>query len=295
MTSLRSICLLLGLVVSVYVDGTRRLRAAEGVLAAARLVRIAQSSAAAATNAASRAVDGNTNTFSLTADLAGSFWTAELGRPYALRRIEILNRAGAGEAELTGQTLRLFNLDDQLVFETTLLSPGPSAIRVVPLPDGLLARSIWIGLPGSQTNGAGNFRVGFSEVRLFGVLDLPYGPVSVAPTNAARVWQSSEYPGFPAGNAVDGNTRNFSHTGNESDSFWMADFGRAVTVNRIEIVNRLDCCANRLTGLVARLYDAGSNNVWSATLTNVGLGGLWTRLPPAGTSARWLRVGLENG
>ena len=96
MISVRSICLLLGLVVSVYVDGTGRLRAAEGVLAAARFVRIAQSSTAAATNAASRAVDGNTNTFSLTADVAGSFWTAELGRPYALRRIEILGRLVCG-------------------------------------------------------------------------------------------------------------------------------------------------------------------------------------------------------
>lgn len=274
----------------------RSARAAEGLVPASLFVRVAQSSDAASTNGASRAVDGAAATFSLTTNAPGSYWTAELGRPFQLTRIEFVNRPAPNDAEMGGLTLRLFNMDDQVVYQTNLTNPGPGATLIVNLPANLAARSIWIGLPGTQTNGAGSYRVGLAEVRAFGVLNMPYGPEPVAAvTNGVQVWQSSEFPGFPAGNAVDGNTGNFTHTDNLANSFWMADLGRVVALDRVEIVNRLDCCANRLRNLVLRVYDGASNNVSSATLTDVGLGGTYTHTLTPGTPVRWIRVGLENG
>ena len=70
-----------------------------------RFVRIAQSSVASSANRASQAMDGVAATFSLTADQAGSFWTAELGRTYPLESIEIVNRAAPDDAEMGGLTL----------------------------------------------------------------------------------------------------------------------------------------------------------------------------------------------
>ncbi len=273
--------------------------AAEGQISPSRFLRIAQSSNASATNIATNALDGVVGTASLTADVPGSFWTVELGRPFTLTRLEIVNRAAPNDAAMDGLTLRLSNMDDQIVFQTNLTNPGPGATLFINVPAGVAARTVWIGLPGAQVNGAGNYQVGLAEVRVFGVLNLPFGPEpagSTVATNSVRVWQSSEYPGssFPATLAIDGDLSNFTHTETLPNSFWMADVGRAVSVTRVDIVNRSSCCAERLGGLVARLYDGASNSVWSATLANPGLGGTVTLNPPANTTGRWLRVGLEN-
>lgn len=259
---------------------------------------VRQSSDANSANRAFMAVDGATATYSLTGNEPGSYWLAELGRPYPLERIEVVNRPAPADVALSGLTLRLFNLDDQVVFQTGLTNPGSGGIVIVGLPPGTEARSLWIGLSGAQTNGAGDYRVGLAEVRLFGQTGLPYGPGPVtASTNAVRVWQSSGYSGdsFPAGNAVDGNLGNFTHTDNLVDSYWMADLGKTFPIDRVEVVNRSSCCDARLSGLVLRLFDAASNSVASAVLSNPGLGGTWTYTPAVATPARWLRVGLEGG
>lgn len=259
---------------------------------------VRQSTDASSSSGAIRAVDGANATSSLTQNLPGSYWAAELSRTFPLERIELVNRAAPDDKELAGLTLRLFNIEDQIVFETGLTNPGPSGIVVVSLPAGLSARSLWIGLPGTNTNGAGNYRIGLAEVRLFGSASIPYGPPAasnVAFTNAVKVWQSSEYGGYPAENAVDGDTGNFTHTDNVPDSYWMADLGKTVAISRVEIVNRSSCCDDRLAGLVLRIFDGASNSVNSAILTNPGLGGTWIYTPPAGTVGRWLRVGLEGG
>jgi hypothetical protein len=261
-------------------------------------VDVTQSTDATPSHRALNAVDGSTSSFSLTADQPGSYWLAQLGRPYPLDRIELVNRSAPNDAELGGLTLRLFNLDDQVVFETILINPGSGALAAIPLPPGTVARSLWIGLPGTQTNGAGNYRVGLSEVRVFGLPNIPYGPEPLGAatnTDTVRVWQSSEYGGYPADNAVDGDPGSFTHTANVPDSYWMADLGRVAPIERVEIVNRSSCCDKRLSGLVLRILDGNSNSVASAALSNPGLGGTWTYSPAVSVRGRWIRVGLENG
>jgi len=269
---------------------------AEGQLAPSLFTQKSQSSDATTTNTAASAMDGSGATFSLTADQPGSFWMAALERPYKLTRIEIVNRPAFADAEMGGLALQLFNMDDQMVFTIGLTNPGPGGVFTATLPAGLEARTVWIGLPANQTNAAGNYRVGLAEVRVFGILNAPYGPEPIMPpTNSVRVWQSSDLSGsYPAANAVDGNINTFTHTADIANSYWMADLGRTVPLDRIEIVNRLDCCAERLANLVLRVFDGSSNNVSSAVLTNVGLGGLYTHTLPAGTPVRWIRIGLEN-
>ena len=270
------------------------------VLAATSLsfVGVTQSTDSTPAHRAPNAVDGSTSSFNLTANLPGSYWLAQLGRPYPLDRIELVNRLAPGDAELGGLTLRLFNLDDQVAFETILTNPGSGALATIPLPPGTVAQSLWIGLPGTQTNDAGNYCVGLAEVRAFGQPYIPYGPepvVAATDTDSVKVRQSSEYGGYPADNAVDGDTGNFTHTANVADSYWMADLGREVPVDRVEIVNRSSCCDKRLGGLVLRILDGNSTSVASAVLSNPGLGGTWTYSPGASVRGRWIRVGLENG
>ena len=64
--------------------------------------------------------------------------------------------------------------------------------------------------------------------------DLRYLRVQIA---VFRAQHRDVPPGYPAGNAVDGNTGNFTHTANTANGYWMADLGRAVPLDRIEIDN----------------------------------------------------------
>jgi hypothetical protein len=271
--------------------------AAEGPLRATLFVSVTQSSDASPTSRAARAMDGFNATFSLTADVPGSYWTAALARAYRLSRIEVVNRATPNDQELDGLTLRLLNMDDQVVFETGLTNPGSAGTNVLRLPVGLLARSLWIGLLGNQTNGGGNYRVGLGEVRVFGELAMPFGPEPVeGTTSGVRLYQSSDYSAsYPAVNAVDGNTATFTHTADQPDSFWMADLRAPQRLDRVQLVNRASCCSARLAGLVLRIFDGASNSVASSVLTDPGLGGTWTYTTPPGTVGRYIRVGLENG
>ena len=117
---------------------------------------VMQSSDASPTNGAAKAMDGVNATFSLTADQPGSYWLAQMGRPYPVEWIELVNRAAPDDTTLAGLTLRLFNMDDQVVFQTNLVNPGSGGLLKISLPAGTVARSLWIGLTGTQTNGAGN-------------------------------------------------------------------------------------------------------------------------------------------
>src|SRR5436190_167868 len=76
--------------------------AANGQLRSSLFVRVAQSSDASPTNNPLRAVDGANATFSLTADVPGSYWSAELGRPYLLTRLEVVNRTAPFDTEMSG-------------------------------------------------------------------------------------------------------------------------------------------------------------------------------------------------
>jgi len=260
--------------------------------------RVFQSSDATATNTAAKAVDGLTATFSLTADLPGSYWMAELGRPFTFQRIELVNRIAPVDVEMAGLTLSVLNLDDQVVFQTGLTNPGSGGIAVINLPAGISARAVRIGLVGNETNGAGNHRVGLAEVRLFGLPNIPYAPAPFEPQNQTTsftVAQTTEYPGYPAANAVDGDTGNFTHTDNTPNNYWIADLLTPKPITKVELVNRSSCCDVRMAGLTLRVLDAASNSVASVILTNPGLGGTYTFTPPANTTGRYVKVGLEGG
>ena len=63
-----------------------------GQITSNRFIQVVQSTDASPANDATKALDGTNTTFSLTADVAGSFWKAELGHSYTLTRVELINR-----------------------------------------------------------------------------------------------------------------------------------------------------------------------------------------------------------
>jgi hypothetical protein len=58
--------------------------------------------------------------------------------------------------------------------------------------------------------------------------------------------QSSTYEQYLASNAIDGNPMSFSHTQEEQGAWWRVELPRDVRIDRIQIVNRKDCCQGRI-------------------------------------------------
>ncbi|MHB9010064.1 MAG: galactose-binding domain-containing protein, partial [Limisphaerales bacterium] len=247
---------------------------AEGWLERTRFAQVAQSTDASPAQGASQALDGSGTTSSLTANVPGSHWYAALSRPYVIKRLELINGRTAEGGAMGGLTVRLLDIEDQVVGEQVLPNPGAGGTNVLTWPDGLRFRTLWLGLSDGRTNDAGTHQVGLAEARLFGELDIPHGPPPwTSVTNPARVYQSSTYSSsFPAVNAIDGNPATFTHTEDEPDGYWMVDLGRATPLDRVELVNRIDCCSSRLGGLVLRLFDGASNSIASSTISNPGRG-----------------------
>jgi RHS repeat-associated protein len=87
----------------------------------------------------------------------------------------------------------------------------------------------------------------------------PNGSQSVAPLNLALgkvATQSSTLAFSPPGDAshaVDGNTYgnymagSVTHTNGESQPWWQVDLGSVQSIGKLDIYNRTDCCAERLT------------------------------------------------
>lgn len=101
------------------------------------------------------------------------------------------------------------------------------------------------------------------------------GPTAANLALGKPATQSSEWPGgATAARAVDGNTNgdflagSVSHTREgQADAWWQVDLGAEQDIGDIEVWNRTDCCADRLSGYTVELRDAANTVVWTSTRT----------------------------
>lgn len=109
----------------------------------------------------------------------------------------------------------------------------------------------------------------------------------------ATASQSSDFPGYPASNALDGNPDTFSHTQSAADSWWEMDLGEECTITKVVVVNRR-LYGSRLRGCTVRVYDADHVSVWSAPITKVADGSIHTFVVGKdGVKGRYIRVAIE--
>ena len=99
---------------------------------------------------------------------------------------------------------------------------------------------------------------------------LTFVPINITGGTAS---QSTSHPAGPAGNGIDGNLGNFTHTnGGDPAPSWSTDFGVDHTFNRIIVHNRDSCCANRLSDITVQVFDSGAGEVYNSGVLNAGNG-----------------------
>jgi len=120
--------------------------------------------------------------------------------------------------------------------------------------------------------------------------------------------QSSTSFGGAAARAVDGNTSgvyrqdSVTHTNSQSQPWWQVDLGQTGSISTIELWNRTDCCASRLSNVVVFVSDTDMAGRSLAALeadpavTSFSIDGAVAQSTTinAGTNGRYVRVQLRG-
>ena len=118
--------------------------------------------------------------------------------------------------------------------------------------------------------------------------------------------QSSQAGGFVATRALDGNTTggqpDITHTNGTEVPFWQVDLGATVRIQDIQLFNRTDCCAGRLSDVFIDVLDhtgavVGSSGQLNDGNAGFGAGGPATLAftPTDALYGRTIRVRREAG
>ncbi len=108
--------------------------------------------------------------------------------------------------------------------------------------------------------------------------DLGAGEVSVNAALERATTQSSNGYGLTGLQAVDGEPGTFSHTGDgDLAPWWSVDLGADWMIAEVTVLNRVDCCADRLYNLSVTVLDSAGAPGWSGGPLNTVVEG---QVPP---------------
>ncbi|KAE8599792.1 hypothetical protein XENTR_v10017333 [Xenopus tropicalis] len=239
----------------------------------ARLGDVRQSSTYRPEYNAATAVDGNKNSNMMLGSCSHTnsdnpaWWQLDLKKRYKVETVVIVNRGDCCWERLRGAVIRVgdsANNNNPVCDTIKVGSQGTITLCC----EGLEGRYVSVVIPGREEN------LSLCEVEVYGQ------EAKAVEVNLARlgdVKQSSTYrPEYNAATAVDGNKNSnmmlgsCSHTNSDNPAWWQLDLKKRYQVEKVVIVNRGDCCGERLRGAEIRVGNSpDNNNPVCATITDV--------------------------
>ncbi|XP_022111693.1 uncharacterized protein LOC110990921, partial [Acanthaster planci] len=200
---------------------------------------------------ADRAVDGNTATTAHTRVCSGyEWWMVDLEGIYCLTQITIVNRGDCCGERLTGAIVRAGVNSDQS--QNTQIGDPVTSTQAT---DGAVIdfmANLTVSARYVSVESYGNECLQLAEVMVTTETTSSIIDITGKPTS-----QSSTYLDWSANRAVDGDPDTISHTECPSVQWWKIDLQEIYSLTKITLVNRRDCCGERLEGAIVR---AGMNS-----------------------------------
>uniref|UniRef100_L7N3P4 II-FBPL precursor n=1 Tax=Xenopus tropicalis TaxID=8364 RepID=L7N3P4_XENTR len=206
---------------------------------------------------AAAAIDGNTNSnmmagsCSLTGNDNPAWWQLNLKKRYKVGKVVIVNRGDCCSERLLGAEVRVGDSADNNNPVCGAITDASQATITLPCK-GMKGRYVSVVIPGR------NEYLTLCEVEVYGQEAKPDAVVNLAKSGRAR--QSSTYrPEYNAAAAIDGDkgTNIFqhpcSHTNPDNPAWWQLDLTKKYNIESVVIVNRGDCCSERLRGAEIRV------------------------------------------
>lgn len=277
---------------------------------------------------ATRGNDGQVTDFMHTANGDNMpYWEVDLGGMYSVTEIRIVNRTDCCSERIDGANIILSDRVEPLPTPNGLTTPHKRVIPVKGVKENYVfpmqthagaptipVRHVRIQLPKPGY-------LHFKELQVLGYAqklsdgasnnpfnaipkNLPAGVINLAPGKAVK--QSSTGWGGTATRAIDNKFTDFIHTANgDSMPYWEVDLGGRYKVSDVRIINRTDCCSERLEGANIILSDSplpNPNGLQAKSkhvipITNAQLDNLFSVTAIAGGKApvvRYVRVQLPK-
>lgn len=151
----------------------------------------------------------------------------------------------------------------------------------------------WNGMYISNPNGKDNYLQvpKIDQSTTFNIYDSYGSGKNINWSVRGHATQSTTLSYRDANSAIDGNETTFSSTTNEPNPWWQVDFPRDIDITNISIINRKDCCQERLKNFTVSLFDHQGNNVWSRVFKDIRK---IYNIPLVGRIGRTLRIQLTN-
>ncbi|NP_001119999.1 uncharacterized protein LOC100144955 precursor [Xenopus tropicalis] len=234
---------------------------------------VKQSSTFGAQYTAQKAVDGNkdTNMFqnscSHTNNDKPSWWQLDLKKNYNIDTIVIANRGDCCAERLLRAEIRVGNSPD---------NNNPVCATITDVSK-LTFPVCCNGMEGRYVSVVISDRAEYLQLCEVEVYGQEAKPADVNLARLGEASQSSTYrPEYNAAAAIDGNkdtnmmAGSCSHTNSDNPAWWQLDLKKRYKVEKVVIVNRGDCCGERLRGAEIRVGDSpDNNNPVCATVTDV--------------------------
>jgi hypothetical protein len=137
----------------------------------------------------------------------------------------------------------------------------------------------------------------FNEVEV--IDDLADGPLNIARPHQGIVpiakSSSSHDPNFPASNAIDGDGYSiFADHKSGDDHWWEVDLGTSRWISKIILVNRKDCCDERINPSLISVMDTNHNVLWQSSIETTLQEYSFERLTTSVPGVKFVRVENAN-
>uniref|UniRef100_A0A3B4GW48 Fucolectin tachylectin-4 pentraxin-1 domain-containing protein n=1 Tax=Pundamilia nyererei TaxID=303518 RepID=A0A3B4GW48_9CICH len=207
---------------------------------------------------ASKAIDGRRNSFysngfcSHTAeDETNPWWRVDLQRSFTITAVKVTNRGDCCAERLDGAEIRIGNSLENNGNNNPRAHPTPLLSSSVLVMEG---RFVNLFLPGQKKT------LTLCEVEVYAA-----PPLSNVALSKPTVQSSTSSP-YLSSKAVDGYKNGniygagFTHTLDEKNPWWRVDLLAVYKVSAVTIINRQDCCSERILGAEIRIGNSLDQN-----------------------------------
>jgi hypothetical protein len=227
---------------------------------------------------ASFAIDGNLASFTHTdVPETNATWTLTLPMRTNFDLVRMWNRTDCCGARLQEITVAAF--DDAAGANKIFTSPTLNPANILGAPPridlntpALNAQVLKISRAAYDPSTHDGSVLSLAEVQLFDLQSviLPLGTnLTQAGIATMTTSQSSEFGGYPATFAIDGNPGNFTHTASSDQAaLWELSFGEDLLLETINLHNRESCCGSRLRDITVSIFDLAGAKVFTSNLLN---------------------------
>lgn len=202
-----------------------------------------------------RAADGDHASGFHSASQLGSWWMVDFQEVKLIHQLKLFNRQQCCQDRLQGAVLEAMDGYGNVV-KTETVTSATALVLTYDYDDEPEVRYVKVSHATSFLN--------FAELEAYGGEAMSgLSNIATGKTTSSSTPQPEQGPS----NAIDTNPDTIFHSEEASNAYWQIDFESTAFIRQITIINRQDCCQDRMIGAVLEIMDDVGSVVQNKTIT----------------------------